>query len=57
MEFNLSFNMDNASFDDFPENEICNILDSVKNKIVNGWVLGAVLDVNGNIIGKWSIDE
>jgi hypothetical protein len=57
MEFKLKFNMDNESFDNFPESEICTILDSVKNKIADGHVFGKIRNVSGNTIGEWVIDE
>ena len=57
MEFKLEFNMDNAAFVQYPEGEVMRILENTIAALLIGQVYSGILDHNGNIIGKWSIDE
>ena len=56
MKFKLEFNMDNASFDDDPENEILNTLVDVGKYVLRGLTSRTIQDLNGNTIGNWEIE-
>ena len=63
----IEFSTDNAAFRLYEEDghdevnkitfiEECNrIFDDICSKIHRGWDMGAILDINGNKIGEWSI--
>ncbi len=36
---------------------VCHILEGIKEKVENGEDHGPVMDVNGNKIGSWSMDN
>ena len=60
MDFQLKFNMDNAAFGENTEeanDEVARILRDVRWKVLACDGEGYVLDVNGNTIGEWSINE
>jgi DNA-directed RNA polymerase subunit RPC12/RpoP len=59
VSFTLSFSSSNASMVDDHESEVASILRDVAKKISNGSTHGAVMDSNGNKIGKFSyeVDE
>lgn len=61
MNFTLQFDMDNAAFgDDEPElanEEVARILDNVRTHVLSYAGEGYILDVNGNTIGEWHINE
>jgi hypothetical protein len=59
MKFSLTFDCDNAAFDDFPESEIARILRSVADRVDDGDrdPGGLIFDVNGNHVGEWNIEE
>lgn len=59
--FKLSFDTDNAAFDDMPELEIARILRDIANRVESGEVSGYhkalnVRDINGNVIGTFKFD-
>jgi hypothetical protein len=60
--FTLIIHTDNAAFhndegDDFNmRQELTRILDTVANRIDGGHTSGTCRDVNGNTVGKWSLD-
>ncbi len=60
MEFKLSFNMDNAVFEENPELQIAWILGSIAGKInrKKGFITfsASVKDSNGNTIGRVEIE-
>lgn len=56
VSFDLSFSSSNASMVDDPEGEVSTILRNVAKKISNGSTHGAVMDSDGNKIGKFSYD-
>ena len=55
MRMEIEFNMDNAAFEEAPEEEVNRILNVIGSKVMNGFVGGAIHDVNGNNIGNWDI--
>ena len=55
MEFKLSFKMNNAAFEQSPEEEIKRILVDTWHRVVNGMVYGMIVDVNGNSVGEWEV--
>jgi hypothetical protein len=55
--FNLKFKTGNAAFSDYKEYEIERILKEVITQVNNGYTEKSILDINGNVIGKWSITE
>ena len=55
--FKLEINTGNAAFDgDNKEYEICRILESISRKIEDGQTYGKLIDINGNNVGKWTLD-
>jgi hypothetical protein len=54
MEFKLNFKMDNAAFEDNPE-EVQTILKNIGFDISKGYGQGMLRDSNGNMIGEWKI--
>lgn len=57
MELTLTMTMDNAAFEDFPGTEAARILREVAKKIENGYTDGRMMDINGNKVGEWEINE
>lgn len=55
MKLTLSFDMDNATFDDEPASEASDILLAVAAQIREGLSDGLCVDVNGNTVGSWFI--
>lgn len=56
MIFTMKINMDNDAFAHYPEIELRNCLLAVGGNILDGAVLGNVVDCNGNKVGEWKID-
>lgn len=57
-EFKLQFEMENSIFDfEFQADEIMRILKDIENQIPLGCNGRAIMDINGNRIGEWSINE
>lgn len=54
MKFKLEFNCDNAAFDDL-EAEIARLLQVAAEKVQDGNKQGILLDLNGHLVGKFSI--
>ena len=53
MEFSeFSITIDIGSFEN-PETEIVALLEKVAQKVVDGWEIGAILDTNGNTVGRF----
>jgi hypothetical protein len=57
MKFEMSFDMDNAAFEDQPATEAGRIINQTARKLMNGETEGKVRDINGNIIGQWSVKK
>ena len=55
--FKLSFNTSNAAFIDYGTEEVKRILLEVAEKVQNGITEGKIIDINGNRIGKWELNE
>ena len=55
----IEFSTDNAAFTEYGYlgryEEVKRILDSITEKIRLGWEDGKILDINGNLIGEWSL--
>jgi hypothetical protein len=56
MELKIQVNLDNASFEDNPE-EIKTLLENVANKVKAGYLQGLVKDSNGNNVGDFILEE
>lgn len=56
VSFDLSFSSSNASMVDDPQSEVAFILKSIAGKVRNGSTGGAVMDSDGNKIGRFSYD-
>jgi len=52
--FTLRFDTDNAVFEESFASECARILREVADKLEEGDDNGAIRDINGNSIGKWS---
>ena len=57
MEFKLNINMDNAAFDECPEEELQDLLERVKQRLAGGVTEGKIVDINGNMVGKFEITD
>lgn len=61
MKFILEINLDNAAFDDGKTAEVSRILKNLSNFRQFGKLApgdgGKLMDVNGNSVGEWSIEE
>lgn len=56
--FKLTFNTDNAAFQENMSDEIARALGGVIAKVQNGNnTSGVVRDSNGNNVGSWSLEE
>ncbi len=54
MKFKLEITeTDNAAFDDGPATEIARILEVAAKRVRDGWTEGALLDANGNRVGRF----
>jgi len=52
----IKFDTDNAAFDgDYIGYEIARILGDIAEKINGGRIDGVVIDINGNMVGGWSL--
>lgn len=50
--------MGNGKFDDYVRNdEVARILREIANKLENGYTSGVCLDMNGNTVGDWHINN
>lgn len=59
MQFKLTIDMDNVAFDDGSEysNELVRLLASVTESVQMGKDFDSLRDVNGNLVGRWSISD
>ena len=55
--FKLSLNTSNVAFIDYGTEEVKRILLEVAEKVQNGITEGKIIDINGNRIGKWELNE
>lgn len=51
----LQFETDNSAFESCGATESARILRAIANRIESGDLDGAVMDINGNRIGKWEL--
>jgi hypothetical protein len=60
MKFTLTFDMDNAAFEE-PAAEVARILERIADKVawegVDDGVGGPILDVNGSRVGSWEVTD
>lgn len=52
----ITFATDNAAFDDYPASEAARILREIADKLEHGRFDGPIFDMNGNRIGRFSMD-
>jgi len=57
MKFKLNIDMDNAAFDECPEEELQDLLERVKQRLAGGVTEGKIVDINGNMVGKFEITD
>ncbi len=56
--FTLTFKTDNAAFNrDYPQDECARIIEDVVKQLRNGFSSGPCLDVNGNTVGRWHLNQ
>lgn len=55
--FTLSFDCDNAAFEDDRAGETARILERLAEEVGNGRRAGAVVDLNGNVVGSWGFSS
>jgi len=56
MGVKIEFSTDNAAFEAPADYMIATVLREIAMKIEGGKTEGAVVDINGNTIGQWSIE-
>lgn len=54
---NIKFNTSGQAFEDYGDTEVERVLEEIIRKVKNGCVDGKILDINGNIIGKWTLED
>lgn len=55
-KFSIEFECDNAAFEEDPAQEVSRILTRTASHVLNGHTEGRVKDINGNTIGRWSLE-
>lgn len=55
MKLRLTIDMDNAAFDDNEGAEAARILRTAAEGVEFGCIRSALIDINGNVVGKFSI--
>ena len=53
----IEFNTGNVAFDDSADKEVRRILEKIADSVECGNTRGTIMDINGNKIGNWSMDE
>ena len=53
MSIEITFHTRNAAFEAQRPEEICRILEIIKEKVMRGAEGGVIHDVNGNRVGEW----
>lgn len=56
VRFNLDIKSGNDAFQEDPTSEVSRILCEIAGKIDSGRFHGDCRDINGNAVGKWSLD-
>lgn len=56
MSIEIKFHTRNAAFAEGRPEEVCRVLEDIKEKIMAGAEQGIIRDLNGNNIGEW-VDE
>ena len=51
----IEFSTDNAAFDEYGDAEVRRILEDIADRVQRGYGYGAIMDINGNHIGTWSL--
>ena len=54
--FKVEIKTGNAAFEGNPEYEVKRILKEIEKKLESGYTSGSCMDINGNKVGKWSLD-
>ena len=57
MKFTMEVNMDNAAFEDSPENELARILSVAAEQVKASYMGRACQDINGNTVGQWNVED
>ena len=56
IDFSLEIESGNDAFQEDPTSEVSRILCEIAGKIDSGRFHGACKDINGNTVGRWSLD-
>ena len=57
MKFTMEVNMDNAAFEDSPENELARILSVAAEQVKASYRSRTCQDINGNTVGQWNVED
>ncbi len=57
IKIRIKINTDNACFEDDRSNEIDRLLSEVRDKIVCEFDSGVLMDINGNRVGSFNVEE
>ena len=55
MNFTLNISSDNEGMTESTDLAVSDILDEVARKVRDGFTSGRINDVNGNLVGSWSL--
>jgi hypothetical protein len=53
----IEFKTGNAAFEGEDNYEVVRILRDIADQVERGCALGIIIDINGNKVGKWDLEE
>lgn len=53
----IEFKTGNAAFDEYGDREVRRILEKIADDIESGHTSGVIMDINGNKIGHWELED
>ena len=53
----IEFKTENEAFDDFGASEIRRILEKIADDVELGQIRGVIMDIYGNKIGRWMLED
>ncbi len=53
----IEFKTGNAAFDEYGDREVRRILEKIADDVESGHTSGVIMDINGNNIGHWELED
>lgn len=53
----IEFKTGNAAFDEYGDREVRRILEKIADEVESGQTKGVIMDINGNKIGRWVLED